>query len=505
MDRLQSLTVDAGRRRADLIGLIAAEAISNIGGKMTFLAIPWLVLVTTGDAVKVGLVAGAEALTYVVSGVLAAPLQDRIGARVTSLVSDVVSVAVMTAIALLGQLHFGGLLVLVGVLGVLRAQGDRAKVTMLAPLMESATGDFARISAMRESVLRSSTLLGSSLAGITIVAFGPLGALWIDAATFAVAAVLTVALASSKVAVAPDAAKESYFAAMRGGFTWYRQNRLIRAVTGMLFFTNLFNQASAAVFVPLWVFTHMDDPTALGAVATAYAVGLIGGSVVFAWLSPILPRYPVLVAGYFIGGAPRFLVLALSDSLPLVVAVTLVSGFAMCSVNPTVGAMIYKRTPKEMMSRVTGIITVVAFGGLPLGGLLGGLLVQTWGLTDGILIATAMYFAVTLTPVIGYHLWRELNDAGPKRRPVHWLTALAGPRLTLRYDGGDWTVAARHRWRRIASRQPIESKLVVTALTELAVEPVSQAVNEVMQHDIRRFQQRHAALAREAGGHDVWP
>ncbi|MFC7757880.1 hypothetical protein ACFQY4_07435 [Catellatospora bangladeshensis] len=100
------------RRRAAIPGLVAAEAISVIGGRMSFLAIPWLVLVTTGSPVKVGVVAGAETLAYVLSGVLAAPLQDRIGSRTTSIVSDGASAVVMGAIALTGQLGFGVLIVL---------------------------------------------------------------------------------------------------------------------------------------------------------------------------------------------------------------------------------------------------------------------------------------------------------------------------------------------------------------------------------------------------------
>jgi MFS family permease len=46
---------------------------------MSFFAIPWFVLVTTHSPVKIGLVAGAEMLPYVLSGMLSGPLQDRLG------------------------------------------------------------------------------------------------------------------------------------------------------------------------------------------------------------------------------------------------------------------------------------------------------------------------------------------------------------------------------------------------------------------------------------------
>ena len=83
----------------------------------------------------------------------------------------------------------------------------------------------------------------------------------------------------------------------------------------------------------------------------------------------------------------------------------------MSSLNPTVSAMIYQRTPKEMLSRMGGIITAVAFGGAPLGGVFAGFLVQYLGLTNAILVATGLYFTVTLTPVVGRRLWRRSHPA----------------------------------------------------------------------------------------------
>jgi MFS family permease len=254
------------------------------------------------------------------------------------------------------------------------------------------------------------------------------------------------------------------------------------------------------VFVPLWVLTVLDSPAALGVVSAAYATGMILGNIVFAWLAPFLPRYPVLVAGYLIGGAPRFLVIALTDNLAVVVAVTFVSGFAMCSTNPTIGAMIFQRIPSDMLARVGGIITAVAFAGIPLGGLIGGALVQTLGLTNGVLLATAIYFVVTMAPIAGYRLWRELNDASPKKPSADDAAALprlyavsglaTGPRVTLRYTAGEWTLRARHGLRTLVRRRPVPSKVAISALAQLDVAPVEAAVREVLAHDRVRVERR---------------
>ncbi|MDT5024838.1 MAG: hypothetical protein QOE61_1264, partial [Micromonosporaceae bacterium] len=68
-------------RRAAFSGLMAAEAISLFGSRMTFVAIPWLVLVTTGSATRTGIVAFAEMLPYVLASAAGGPLVDRLGPR----------------------------------------------------------------------------------------------------------------------------------------------------------------------------------------------------------------------------------------------------------------------------------------------------------------------------------------------------------------------------------------------------------------------------------------
>lgn len=63
-----------------LIGLLSAIGISIFGSRMSFLAIPWFVLVTTGSAVQTGVVAFAEMAPYVLVQGLGGPLIDRLSA-----------------------------------------------------------------------------------------------------------------------------------------------------------------------------------------------------------------------------------------------------------------------------------------------------------------------------------------------------------------------------------------------------------------------------------------
>jgi len=68
-------------RRTPLVGFLLADAISLCGTRVSMIAIPWLVLTTTGSAVQTGLVAFAEMAPYVVLKALAGPWTDRVGPR----------------------------------------------------------------------------------------------------------------------------------------------------------------------------------------------------------------------------------------------------------------------------------------------------------------------------------------------------------------------------------------------------------------------------------------
>ena len=67
--------------RTTLWGYLVAVAISITGTRVSMIAIPWLVLTTTGSPTKTGLVAFAEMAPLVASQVLSGPLTDRVGAR----------------------------------------------------------------------------------------------------------------------------------------------------------------------------------------------------------------------------------------------------------------------------------------------------------------------------------------------------------------------------------------------------------------------------------------
>ncbi len=386
--------------RRELVALVGADLLSNLGSRISIVAIPWLVLETTGSPTKMGLVAAAETLPYLLSSALGPPLADRIGLRRTSILADVGSAGLMVAVALTPWLGFGALLALVAVVGTLRGVGDRIKHVMFRPVAEAAGVKLIRLTSVYDGLGRVVTLLGAGLGGLLIWWFGVTWAILIDAATFAVCALILAALVRPPApAGAPDAARQGYLRALGGGFSYLRRDRTLLSMLLVISALNMVVNASVAVYIPLWVAEVLGNPAGLGLVIGAFSAGGLLGNLLFTMLGPRLRRDLTFAVGAAVSGPPRLLILAFSEDLPVVLAVTFVSGIGIAVVNPLLGVALYERPPADLQTRVIGLAGSLAFAGLPLGALLGGWSVTALGLGPALVAAALFTLLVTALPL----------------------------------------------------------------------------------------------------------
>ncbi len=182
--------------RRPVVALLAAYGTSLVGTRLSMIAVPLFVLETTGSATRTGLVAMAEMGPYVICQALAGPVTDRVGPRRMSILSDVVSVGFVGLIPVLhaaGALHFGTLLALVGLAGAVRGPGDSAKY-VLAPVVAAASAQpVERVLGLTDGISRAASVIGPLAAAALVTAVGPATAIGLDAASFAVSALVIAA------------------------------------------------------------------------------------------------------------------------------------------------------------------------------------------------------------------------------------------------------------------------------------------------------------------------
>lgn len=429
------MTAAAGARRP-LWGWLLADAISLIGTRVSLLAIPWFVLTTTGSATRTGLVSFAELAPMVLVKVLGGPLIDRLGARRVAVACDLASFVVVGTIPLLHVaelLHFGTLLALVALAGALRGPGDSAKDSLTPAIVAHAGVSMERATGLSSAVERSAGLVGFALAGALVAAIGPANALAVDAVSFLVGGCVlawaTLGLGRREVAAATgsspggtaDAAADgaagtavgsaarggstgatsaSYVQQFAEGWRFLRHEPVLLSLSLMIAVTNLLDMAWSAVLAPVWARESGQGVGVLGAVFATFAGCSALGALVAARWAERMPRFAVYVAAFLLTGLPRFLVFAWEAPLSVVIAVMVVAGFASGFLNPILGAVFFDGIPETHVGRVSSLSTALCFALMPLGGLLGGVLIAHVGLSAALLAVGVAYLAATLAPAV---------------------------------------------------------------------------------------------------------
>lgn len=386
-------------------GVLAAMAVSLTGTRISAVALPWFVLVTTGSATRTGLVAFCEMAPYVLVKALTGPLVDRIGPRAVSWTTDLASATAAAAVPLLHALHllsFPLLPALVAVIGAARGPGDLAKQVMVPEAAERGRVPLERATGLSGVTERLASTVGPAAGGSLVALLGPLTGLVANAGCFALGSVI-IALALPRgtghaVEEGSSQAGEAgsgYWQRFGAGFTFLRGEPLLLTVIVMVGITNLLDAAFATVLMPVWAKASGNGPTAIGLTGSVTGAAAVAGSLIAAVAAHRLPRRAVFFTGFLLAGAPRFLILAVDAPLGAVLAVFAVSGFGSGFLNPVLGAVLFERVPRRMLGRVNALGDSLAWAGIPLGGLLAGTAVASVGLVPVLLACGTVYFLTT--------------------------------------------------------------------------------------------------------------
>ncbi|HVI38172.1 MAG TPA: MFS transporter, partial [Gaiellales bacterium] len=261
--------------RRPLYGLLAAYFVSGVGTAMSAVAIPWLVLVTTGSAASTGVVGFAQMAPYVVLQASAGPFVDRFGLRRTFLAGNLAAAAVMCTVPLLhaaGVLSVGLLAALVMAAGAVRGVADCATTPLVPPTAQAGRVPNERAVALFSGANRAAMLAGMPLAGVLIAVIGPARVVLLDGISFAAAVLILAASVPASVAATRQPAgprsRRRYASDLAEGFRFLGADRLLIGIVVLVAITNLFDEALTSVLLPVWAHDR---------VHRAEALGLVGG------------------------------------------------------------------------------------------------------------------------------------------------------------------------------------------------------------------------------------
>jgi MFS family permease len=394
-------------KKTAVSALVAAETISVLGTRMTYLALPWFVLVTTGSPGKMSLVLAAEILPMAVLGIPSGVVVQRLGSRTTMLVSDLARAPILASIPLLhatGVLSFGLLLGIVALLGCFMPPYFASQRTILPELVGE---DERRMSQANSSIEGGSALaamLGPAIAGVLIPFVGAPNVLYVDAATYLVAFLLVLAFVPRRKPVAA-AVQHGVLAGLR----FLAHDRLLAPMAAVVVGFG-FLGAGMSAGLPVYAYDAFDGSSWIaGLFYSALGAGAVVGSVLAIvavrriaplrlaalailafsiplWVLPFLPPWPIVFVALF--SAMLF--------------TPLVNG-------PTLGVLT-ARTPEDLRPKVMTAVISANTLAAPLGFFVAGQVLERWGVVP---LFTAVVLGITWMAILFATVtWRH-DDGEP--------------------------------------------------------------------------------------------
>jgi MFS family permease len=366
---------------------------------VSHLALPLLAATALGATPwQMGLLVAAERGAFLLVGLPAGVLLDRVRRRPVMIAADLVRFVLIGSIPLawaLGTLTFAQLLVVALLAGVATVFFDVAYQSVLPAVVGRAglVEGNAKLESTRAAAETGGPALGGGLAQLV----GAAAAVLLDAVTYLVSAAFLLRMRTREAVPARDPAR-SLRADMAQGLRYVLGHPLLRPITLCTGTANLFSGVLAAVSVLFLARELSQPPAVIGLVlAAGSAGGLVGALTAGQWIRGLGQGRTVVTALLVTG--PVALV------LPLTTPGAGLAWFALGTAAVAYGGVVYNVaqvsfrqsvTPDRLLGRMNASIRFLVWGTIPLGGLLGGALGELIGLRATLLVTAV---GLVLSPV----------------------------------------------------------------------------------------------------------
>jgi MFS family permease len=393
-------------RNRNLAAVLVAELVSLTGSAMTFVALPWFVLITTGSTAKMGWVLAAELVPVGLLGIPSGTLIARLGAKRTMLVADAARIPLMAAIPILhwtDNLSFPLLLALTFLLGCFMAPYYASSRLILPEVIGEDEQLVAQGSALVQAANQVTQLGGPILGGLLIAWFSAPAVLLIDAATYAFSFVVILLFVRAGKRVAPSEASRGVLAGLR----FVVRDPLLGPMMAAAAFMNFVAQALVAM-LPVLVVRRFDaDAKIVGFLFAGFGAGALIGSLIAMNVVRKVPLVRLAGGAILVMAVPLWL---LAIDLPWPAVIVVLGAFGVCAplVNAPVMGLLTVRTPEALRPKVlTAVMTISVIIG-PLGFLAVGQSLQYVGMSV-LFLAVAAGFTVG---AVAFSAALRRNDTG---------------------------------------------------------------------------------------------
>lgn len=353
------------------------QSLSTLGSGMTSYALVLWAYLESGSALETALLSICTYAPYVIMSIFAGALSDRWNKKRTMLVCDLI--AALSTVAVLVLCRTEGLQVwhlyilnaLNGLMNTVQQPAGEVAATLLVPRsLDQKTSGLRSFSQALNSIL--TPVLASALfafAGLRLV-------IAVDLLTFGLAFLTLWLLIPIPEQGCDRSEREGLLASVRGGLGWLGRNPLILTLILFLACINLVASVYNAALPALILSKARGGETVLGLVNGCAGIAALCGSVLTACLPAPKNRVRVICGALFLSMSTENFMLAFGNS-PAVWCVGAVLGWLMIPIMNANMDVIFRGTiPSDMQGRVYACRNTLQFFTIPLGYLLGGILVD---------------------------------------------------------------------------------------------------------------------------------
>ena len=397
----------------DFRQLWAGQTVSLLGMQVSALALPVTAAVALeASANDMGLLRAAEFAPYLFLGLFAGVWADRKRRRPVLIATDVGRAALLATVpaaALLGALRLEYLYLIALLVGALGVFSDVAGQAFLPSLVGRKS--LAEANGRLEVSRALAAILGPALAGPLMAWLTAPVAVAATSLSFLASAACVVAIRRSEPAALLPADRRGW-AELREGLDAIVGHPILRALAGAAAITNLFVNVLLAVLVFFLIRELNVSVAATSGVFVAFGFGSVLGAVLAPRLGRRIGAGRVILAAP-LGNCAAAALVATAGLTPLppfvqVVAGAFVYGFALAVWLVQTAALRQRLTPDRLQGRINASYRVIAWGTIPIGALLGGLLGELLG--PRLAVLTGAGGAALAVPVLLLSPLTELDE-----------------------------------------------------------------------------------------------
>jgi MFS family permease len=382
--------------------LVASSWTSNLGDGLMMAAGPLLVASQTRNPVLVSLAAMASQLPWLLFGLLAGALADRLDRRVLIMTMNAVRVgvlAVLTTFVWTGHVNIWLVLVALFAMGSAEVFADTTSSTLVPMLVAKPDLGIANARLMA-GLITANQLVGPAL-GAILFAVGMAVPFTVQAVCVALGVLLVARIGTPRGAVREDV--DSHIRQdIAEGMRWLVGNRPVRTLAIVIVTFNVTFAAPMSVLV-LWAQERVGiDEAGFGLLSTAAALGGVLATATYGRLEKRVPL-ATLMRVALLCEVVFHLAMALTTAPWAAYPLMFFLG-AYAFVWGTLSSAVRQRAvPTELQGRVSSVYMICVMGGMLLGSFLGGLIAHQWGLT------APWWFAFAGAGITLALVWRELG------------------------------------------------------------------------------------------------